>query len=125
MVRRGTLNVPVIGVAKSGWTLAQLQARARDSVDKHGGIDACAFGKLMKLLRYIDGDYAEPVTFQALRKALADARRPAHYLAIPPLLFGVVERLAQADCAPVGSRVIVEKPFGRDLESARGSTESC
>ena len=74
----------------------------------------------MELLRYIDGDYAEPATFQALRKALGDARRPAHYLAIPPLLFGgVVERLAQAGCAPLGSRVIVEKPFGRDLESAR------
>jgi glucose-6-phosphate 1-dehydrogenase len=120
MVKRGALNVPVIGVAKSGWTLEQLQARARDSLEKHGGIDSAAFGKLMEQLRYIDGDYAEPATFQALRKALGDARRPAHYLAIPPLLFGkVVERLAQAGCAPPGSRVIVEKPFGRDLESAR------
>ena len=120
MVKRGTLNVPVIGVAKSGWTLEQLQARARDSVEKHGGFDPAAFGKLMELLRYIDGDYAEPATFQALRKALDDACRPAHYLAIPPLLFGgVVERLAQAGCAPPGSRVIVEKPFGHDLTSAR------
>jgi glucose-6-phosphate 1-dehydrogenase len=120
MVKRGTLNVPVIGVAKSGWTLERLQARARDSVEKHGGVDPAAFGKLMELLRYIDGDYGEPATFQALREALGDARRPAHYLAIPPLLFGgVVERLAQAGCAPPGSRVIVEKPFGRDRESAR------
>jgi glucose-6-phosphate 1-dehydrogenase len=120
MIKHGTLNVPVIGVAKSGWTLEQLQARARDSLEKHGGIDSAAFGKLLQLLRYIDGDYAEPATFQALRKALGDASRPAHYLAIPPLLFGgVVERLAQAGCAPPGSRVVVEKPFGHDLDSAR------
>ncbi len=124
MVKHGTLNVPVIGVAKSGWTLERLQARARDSVEKHGGVDPGAFGKLMELLHYIDGDYAEPATFQALRKALGDARRPAHYLAIPPLLFGaVVERLSQAGCAPLGSRVVVEKPFGRDLESARALNE--
>jgi glucose-6-phosphate 1-dehydrogenase len=120
MVKHGTLNVPVIGVAKSGWTLEQLRARARDSLEKHGGVDPGAFGKLMELLRYIDGDYAEPATFQALKKALGDATRPAHYLAIPPLLFGgVVERLAKAGCAPPGSRVVVEKPFGHDLASAR------
>jgi glucose-6-phosphate 1-dehydrogenase len=120
MIKHGTLNVPVIGVAKSGWTLERLQARARDSLEKHGGVDPAAFGKLMQLLRYIDGDYAEPATFQALRKALGDASRPAHYLAIPPLLFGgVVERLAQAGCAPPGARVVVEKPFGHDLDSAR------
>ena len=120
MVKRGALNVPVIGVAKSGWTLEQLQARARDSVEKHGGIDAAAFGRLMELLRYIDGDYAEPTTFRALTTALGDARRPAHYLAIPPVLFsGVVERLTQAGCATPGSRVIVEKPFGHDRTSAR------
>jgi glucose-6-phosphate 1-dehydrogenase len=120
MVKRGTLNVPVIGVAKSGWGLEQLQARARDSVEKHGGLDGRAFEKLMQLLRYIDGDYAEPETFQALRKTLGAASRPAHYLAIPPALFGgVVEHLAQAGCALAGSRVIVEKPFGRDLTSAR------
>jgi glucose-6-phosphate 1-dehydrogenase len=120
MIKHGTLNVPVIGVAKSGWTLERLQARARDSLEKHGGLDPAAFGKLMQLLRYIDGDYAEPATFQALRKALGDASRPAHYLAIPPLLFGgVVERLAQAGCAPPGARVVVEKPFGHDLDSAR------
>jgi len=120
MVKRGVLDVPVIGVAKSGWGLEQLQARARDSLEKHGGLDAGAFGKLMRLLRYIDGDYAEPETFQALRKALGTASRPAHYLAIPPALFGVVvEHLAQAGCAPAGSRVIVEKPFGHDLASAR------
>src|SRR5215813_406146 len=98
MVKRGTLNVPIIGVAKSGWGLEQLQARARDSIEKHGGLDGGAFQKLMQLLRYIDGDYEEPETFQALRKALRTASRPAHYLAIPPALFGkVVQHLAQAD----------------------------
>jgi glucose-6-phosphate 1-dehydrogenase len=121
MVKRGALDVPVIGVAKSGWGLEQLQARARESIEKHGELDASAFGKLMKLLRYVDGDYADSATFAALRKALDKAARPAHYLAIPPTLFGtVVQHLAQANCAPAGSRVIVEKPFGRDLTSAQG-----
>jgi glucose-6-phosphate 1-dehydrogenase len=120
MVKRGALAVPVIGVAKSGWGLEQLQARARESIEKHGEVDAAAFGKLMQLLRYVDGDYAESGTFRALRQLLGTAACPAHYLAIPPALFGeVVEHLAQAGCAPVGSRVIVEKPFGHDLASAR------
>jgi glucose-6-phosphate 1-dehydrogenase len=120
MVARGVLDVPVIGVAKSGWGLEQLQARARESIEKHGGVDAAAFGKLMKLLRYVDGDYADSGTFEALRKVLGTASRPAHYLAIPPALFGeVVEHLARAGCAPAGSRIIVEKPFGHDLASAR------
>src|SRR5688572_25140469 len=120
MVKRGVLDVPVIGVAKSGWGLPQLQARARESIEKHGGADAAALGKLLELLRYVDGDYGEPQTFAALKKALGTTSRPAHYLAIPPALFGkVVEHLARADCAPAGSRVIVEKPFGRDLASAQ------
>ncbi|MGH8801165.1 MAG: glucose-6-phosphate dehydrogenase, partial [Casimicrobiaceae bacterium] len=120
MVRRGHLDVPVIGVAKSGWNRDQLIARAKDSVQKHGGgVDAEAFGKLSQLLRYVDGDYSDPSTFRALRKELAAAQRPAHYLAIPPALFGtVVEHLAQAKCTD-GARVIVEKPFGHDLASAR------
>jgi len=120
MIKRGTLAVPVIGVAKSGWQLPQLQERARDSLDRHGGVDAAAFSRLLSLLSYIDGDYTDPATFRALRAALGAARRPAHYLAIPPASFGtVVERLVQAGCAPEGARVIVEKPFGRDLASAR------
>jgi glucose-6-phosphate 1-dehydrogenase len=120
MVKRGTLTVPVIGVAKSNWNLEQLQARARESLEQHGGIDSQAFPKLLSLLRYIDGDYSDPGTFRSLREALGRARHPAHYLAIPPSLFGtVVENLAQARCAPKGARVIVEKPFGRDLLSAR------
>ncbi|HXS91406.1 MAG TPA: glucose-6-phosphate dehydrogenase [Steroidobacteraceae bacterium] len=120
MVKRGVLDVPVIGVAKSGWGLEQLQARARESVEKHGGLDAIAFEKLMQQLRYVDGDYADAGTFASLRKLLGKASHPAHYLAIPPALFGVVvENLAQAGGAPDGARVIVEKPFGRDLVSAQ------
>ena len=119
MLKRGHLDVPVIGVAKAGWTLDQLRARVRDSLEKHGGLETAAFDKLAGLLRYVDGDYADQTTFDAIRKQLGSAQRPAHYLAIPPALFGtVVERLANAHCAN-GARVIVEKPFGRDLASAR------
>jgi glucose-6-phosphate 1-dehydrogenase len=120
MIKRGTLDVPIIGVAKSGWTLERLQERARDSLEHHGGIDAAAFARLKKLMRYIDGGYEDLETFRQLKNALGDAARPAHYLAIPPALFAtVVEHLAAAGCAPAGARVIVEKPFGRDLASAR------
>jgi len=119
MVKRGRLNAPVIGVAKSGWTLDQLRARARDSLEKHGGVDTAAFGKLSGLLRYVDGDYQDPATFQKLRKELGAAERPAHYLAIPPALFAtVVEQLGKSGCAR-NARVIIEKPFGTDLASAR------
>jgi glucose-6-phosphate 1-dehydrogenase len=119
MVKRGHLDVPVIGVAKAGWGLDQLKARARDSLEKHGAFDAAVFEKLAGQLRYVDGDYAEAATFQALRKTLGTAQRPAHYLAIPPVLFGkVVEQLAASGCTN-GARVIVEKPFGHDLQSAR------
>jgi glucose-6-phosphate 1-dehydrogenase len=119
MVRRGHLAVPVIGVAKAGWGLEQFRARAKDSVEKHGGLDQVAFAKLLGLLRYVDGDYNAPATFAALRKELGAAQHPAHYLAIPPALFGlVVEQLGKAGCSK-GARVIIEKPFGRNLESAR------
>jgi glucose-6-phosphate 1-dehydrogenase len=119
MTKRGHLNVPVIGVAKAGWNLDQLRARAKDSVEKHGGIDQTAFDKFAGLLRYVDGDYKAPATFQAVYKELGAAQRPAHYLAIPPVLFGsVVEELVKSGCAK-GARVIVEKPFGNDLVSAR------
>jgi glucose-6-phosphate 1-dehydrogenase len=118
MVQHGRLDVPVIGVAKAGWNLDQLKARARDSVEKHGGIDLQAFEKLLGLLRYVDGDYNDLTTFQTLRKELGGAEHPAHYLAIPPAMFGpVVEQLTKADCTR-GARVIIEKPFGRDLASA-------
>jgi glucose-6-phosphate 1-dehydrogenase len=119
MVKRGHLNVPVIGVAKAGWNVDQLRARAKDSLEKHGGIDAAAFEKLSSLLRYVDGDYQSPATFEALRKELGNAHHPAHYLAIPPVLFEtVVEQLGKSNCAR-GARVIVEKPFGHDLASAQ------
>jgi glucose-6-phosphate 1-dehydrogenase len=118
MAKRGHLNVPVIGVAKAGWGLDQLKARAQDSIEKHGGLDSAAFEKLMGLLRYIDGDYKDPATFHTLRRELGSAQHPAHYLAIPPVLFGlVVEQLAKSGCDK-GARVIIEKPFGRDLASA-------
>jgi glucose-6-phosphate 1-dehydrogenase len=119
MVKRGTLNVPVVGVAKAGWNIDQFRARAKDSLEKHGGLDRAVFDKLLGLLRYVDGDYQDPATFQALRKELGSSERPAHYLAIPPVLFGlVVEQLGKADEAK-SARVIVEKPFGTDLASAR------
>src|SRR6202161_4229512 len=119
MIKRGHLNVPVIGVAKAGWNLEQLRARAHDSLEKHGGVDTAALNTLTGLLRYVDGDYADPATFQAIRKELNGAKRPAHYLAIPPLLFGtVVEQLAKSGSAE-SARVIVEKPFGTDLASAQ------
>jgi len=121
MVKRGELTVPVIGVAFSKWGLPELVERARDSVSKAaGGIDdKTAFKKLVSLLRYVDGDYNDPGTFVALKEALVGSKRPAHYLAIPPFLFGtVISSLAAAGLAK-DARVIVEKPFGRDLASAR------
>jgi glucose-6-phosphate 1-dehydrogenase len=119
MVKHGHLNVPVIGVANQGWDVEKLRARARESVEKNGGIDRAAFEKLSGLLRYVDGDYKDAATFQNLRKQLGSAQRPAHYLAIPPVLFGlVVEQLGKSGSA-AGGRVIIEKPFGRDLASAQ------
>jgi glucose-6-phosphate 1-dehydrogenase len=119
MVQRGHLSVPVIGVAKSGWKVDQLRERARASLTEHGGVDEDAFRKLSGLLRYIDGDYADPATFQKLRQTLGPAKHPTHYLAIPPSLFGaVIEALGKSGCAD-GARVVIEKPFGHDLASAR------
>jgi glucose-6-phosphate 1-dehydrogenase len=118
MVKRGALNVPVVGVAKAGWNLDQLRARAKDSLEKHGGVDPEAFAKLNAQLRYVDGDYQDPATFAALREQLKDAHRPAYYLAIPPVLFEtVVENIAKSH-GEGDARVIVEKPFGHDLASA-------
>jgi glucose-6-phosphate 1-dehydrogenase len=118
MIRHGSLDVPIIGVAKQGWGLEELRKRAHDSLEEHGGVDKDAFAKLIDLLHYIDGDYADPATFTALRNELGDAERPLHYLAIPPSLFGsVVEHLGAADCAHQ-ARVVIEKPFGHDLATA-------
>jgi len=120
MIRRGHLDMPIIGVAKSGWDLARLRERARESVEKHGGgVDRAAFAALVEQLQYIDGDYNDPPTFVALQRALGAAHRPLHYLAIPPSLFpAVVQSLARSGCAR-DARVVLEKPFGRDLASAR------
>jgi glucose-6-phosphate 1-dehydrogenase len=119
MARRGKLDFPVIGVAKSGWNRDQLIERAKASVSENGGFDEAAFATLVDHLRYVDGDYADPTTFARLRAELDHAQRPAHYLAIPPSMFPtVVQQLHGADCIR-GARVIVEKPFGRDLQSAR------
>src|SRR5881628_2088287 len=119
MAKRGHLDVPVIGVAKAGWKLEQLRARAKDSLEKHGGLAPAAFDTLCGLLRYVDGDYQDPATFQAIRREIGPAERPAYYLAVPPMLFGVVvEQLAKSGCIR-GARVIVEKPFGHDLLSAQ------
>jgi glucose-6-phosphate 1-dehydrogenase len=119
MVKRGKLNAPVIGVAKAGWTPDRFRAWALESIEKHGGADRAAFEKLAGLLRFVDGDYRDPATFRAIRQELGACDRPAHYLAIPPALFGlVVEQLGEVGAAK-GARVIVEKPFGADLASAQ------
>jgi glucose-6-phosphate 1-dehydrogenase len=119
MVKRGHLDVPVVGVAKAGWTVENLRARAHDSLEKHGGVDSAAFEKLASLLRYVDGDYNDPATFRELGKELQGSRQPAHYLAIPPTMFeAVLEKLVVCGCM-MGARIIVEKPFGHDLESAQ------
>jgi glucose-6-phosphate 1-dehydrogenase len=124
MIRKGALKVPIIGVAKAGWTIDQLRARARDSLEHHGGLDPGAFDQLSSLLRYVDGDYAEAATFDALRRELGVAKLPLHYLAVPPSAFAaVVSSLDESGCAAM-ARVTLEKPFGRDLASARALNET-
>jgi glucose-6-phosphate 1-dehydrogenase len=119
MIKRGSLNQPIVCVAKAGWTLEQLKERAKDSLEKHGIFPAESVDKLLNLLRYVDGDYKDPNTFQEIRKELGVARNPAHYMAIPPKLFGeVVTHLGESGSAD-GARIIVEKPFGTDLASAQ------
>jgi glucose-6-phosphate 1-dehydrogenase len=120
MIRRGRLDIPVIGVAKAGWTLEQLRERARRSLEEHGGgVDEAAFARLVELLRYVDGDYNDLATFEQLRATLNGAVRPIHYLAIPPTLFPVVVEHLGAIGVGRDARIIVEKPFGRDLASAK------
>jgi glucose-6-phosphate 1-dehydrogenase len=125
MARRGHLEFPVIGVAKSGWNLDQLRARARESIEKHGGgVDDEAFKRLIARLAYIDSDYKDPATYTALLKAMGGAKLPTHYLAIPPSLFAtVIENLGKSGCARNG-RVIIEKPFGDDLPSAQALNQT-
>jgi len=119
MIKRGSLNMPVIGVAKAGWNLDQLKARAKDSIEKNGKLDPAAFEKLSQSLRYVDGDYNDAATFEALRRELGQATRPAYYLAIPPTAFGTVVEQLSRNGSTKNARMIVEKPFGRDLASAR------
>ena len=120
LVKRDALKVPVIGVAFPKWSLAQLRDRVQDSITRSGGIDdQRAFDQLLSLLSYVSGDYKDQGTFSKIKEALGRARRPAHYLAIPPALFAtVITGLGAANLAD-NARVIVEKPFGRDLASAR------
>jgi glucose-6-phosphate 1-dehydrogenase len=119
LVQRGYLNVPIIGVAREEWSLDQLRDRARASLEKYGGLDPDAFAKLSSLLQYIGGDYREASTYEHLKQALGHATRPLHYLAIPPAIFStVLHGLDQSSCAK-NARVVVEKPFGRDLASAQ------
>ncbi|HEY3594616.1 MAG TPA: glucose-6-phosphate dehydrogenase, partial [Polyangiaceae bacterium] len=134
LVRRGRLNTRVVGVAKAGFDKAKLVERARASIQEFSKIDEAAFAKLVSMLAYVDGDYQDPATFARLRQELAGAERPAHYLAIPPSMFPVVvEGLARGGCAgavgvggasTASGRVIVEKPFGRDLASARALNDT-
>ncbi len=118
LIRDEGFNVPIIGVAKANWNLDQFKARAKDSLEEHGGLEQAAFEKMSSLLHYVDGDYADPATFTELRKQLGKSQAPLHYLAVPPSLFGTVAQgLQKAGCAN-NARVVVEKPFGHDLASA-------
>ncbi len=119
MICHGHLDAPIIGVAGRPWTSAQLCERARQSLEEHGGVDSTAFEKLCARMQYLSGDYGKPETYQKLREALGGAQHPLHYLAIPPSMFApVVEGLGKSGCA-TGARVVIEKPFGHDLKSAR------
>jgi glucose-6-phosphate 1-dehydrogenase len=119
LFKRGHLDAPVIGVAKSGMTRDQLLARAREGITTYGrGVDEAAFKRFADRFQYVDGDYADIETFKKLRTALGDAKRPLHYLAIPPVVFGLVTQQLKASGCADGSRIVVEKPFGRDLKTA-------
>ena len=120
MAKRGRLDIPVVGVAKSGWGLPQLIERAKASCTEYGGgCDPEAFPKLQARMRYVDGDYGDPKTFEQLKKELGGATRPMHYLAIPPSMFPTVVHQLQGVGLTKDARVVVEKPFGRDLQSAQ------
>jgi glucose-6-phosphate 1-dehydrogenase len=126
MTRRGHLEMPVIGVARSEWTLEQFHQRAHESIEKHGNgpIDEAIFQQLAERLRYVCGEYSDAATYKTIHKELGGAERPTHYLAIPPSVFGtVVEGLGTAGCAQ-NARLVVEKPFGRDLPSAKALNQT-
>jgi glucose-6-phosphate 1-dehydrogenase len=119
MIQRGHFDMPIIGVAKSGWNLDQLKDRVRDSIQKHGKFESNAFAKLVARLQYIDGDYGDQATYERLRQMLGEAQRPLHYLAIPPSMFATVAEGLAKSGSTSNARIIVEKPFGRDLASAQ------
>ena len=119
MIRHRHFDLPIIGVAKDPWTVDQLRARARDSIAKHGSVDEAAFATLSARLQYVCGDYSDPATFEKLRAALGGAQRPLFYFAIPPSFFATVAKGLVAGRCDSGGRVVVEKPFGRDLASAQ------
>jgi len=124
LARDGELEMPIIGVARPPWTVEALKARIKDSLEAHGGVEPEAFARLCARLKYVEGDYADPATFQRLKQALGGAQHPLHYLAIPPSMFGaVIKGLSDSSCAE-GARVILEKPFGRDLASARALNDT-
>src|SRR5512143_3366548 len=119
MVQRKNLDVPIVGVARSGWSRETLLERMEKSLQEHGGVDRAAFERFQQLFEYVDGDYLDTETFTRLREALGEAERPLFYLAIPPSLFEpVITHLEDSGCA-ANARVVIEKPFGRDLASAR------
>ncbi len=120
LAKRGALKIPVVGVASPNWSLTDLQSRVTDSIQQSGGIDDLpSFNELLSRLSYVGGDYNDEGTFTKIKASLADAQRPAHYLAIPPSLFATVIKGLGAAGLATDARVIVEKPFGRDLASAR------
>ena len=120
LAKRGALKIPVIGVAFPKWSLARLRNRVTDSIKRSGRIDnRRALNQLLSQISYVSGDYNDPGTFAAIKKTLGKAKRPAHYLAIPPSLFETVIKGLGAAKLAERARVIVEKPFGRDLASAR------
>jgi glucose-6-phosphate 1-dehydrogenase len=119
LVRDEGLNVPIVGVAKSGWGLDQLKGRAKDSLAHHGLSEPAARDKLLTLLRYVDGDYADPATFSNLHDELGESKRPLHYLAVPPSLFGTVAAGLSQSGSAHDARLVIEKPFGRDRASAK------
>jgi glucose-6-phosphate 1-dehydrogenase len=124
LLRDAGVSLPLIGVARSPWTVDQLRARAKDSLEQHGSFDAADFAKMADLLQYVPGDYGAPETYDSVRKALGGAKRPLYYMAVPPSVFPVVTAaLAASGCAE-GARVMVEKPFGRDLASARALNQT-
>jgi glucose-6-phosphate 1-dehydrogenase len=119
MIRAGELNIPIIGVARDEWTLEKLHAHTKESLENNGGLDPDVFPKLIKLMRYVHGDYNDPETYWRLKQSLGGLSRPLHYMAIPPSMFAaVVKGLESSGCA-ADARIIIEKPFGRDLASAR------